>query len=204
MEDSGCGECPHRTNAGVGCGGRRVAAAGYQSESHLELWGRQRLPPRCAATIRRLADPGSAWWPRRGRWRRRGSSQGIRGLGVDGDEIAFFGARQEPVHQTFVEWRRNSNQAVLTAIQTLNLEFLTGLNSVLLANLRREYELALRRYCGLHWCKIASYQTSVKHILNDIDALPETRPGILFRSHNTPQTSRCLQSDGWLRHRPLR
>jgi hypothetical protein len=101
--------------------------------------------------------------PVRGRWRRRGSSQRVSGLGFDGDEVTLFGARQEPVYQTFVGRWRNPNQAVLTTIQTLNLEFLTKPDVVLLANLCREYELTLRGYRGLHRRKIASYQLSVKY-----------------------------------------
>ena len=57
--------------------------------------------------------------------------------GADGSEEPFHGTTEQPVDQTLVRRIRPSNEPILTSIQALDVELLTGLNLVLIPEFDR-------------------------------------------------------------------
>src|SRR5438105_3841237 len=73
-------------------------------------------------------------------------------------EPTFDGAGEEQFQQSVVSTARIPLQAVLTCIDSFNLELLSGLNGVLLAEFGGQNDLALAGDPRLHNGKISSYQ----------------------------------------------
>jgi len=88
----------------------------------------------------------------------------------------------QPVDDALIRTRRAAHEAVVTAIDALDVELLAGFDLVLLPQLHGQDNLALGRDAGLHGGKISSYargdqgmwgaRTSIARVLElgDVDA----------------------------------
>jgi len=90
-------------------------------------------------------------------WSRPGTSRRVCGLRLDGDKEPLIGTGQKPFQQALVPGRRKTYEPILSATDTLDFELLSGLDVVLLTDLRGDDDLA---FCGdghPHGGKISSY-----------------------------------------------
>ena len=85
---------------------------------------------------------------------RQGRSQGVGRFGLDGNEEAFFRARQQPVNQPLIGADFTAQKSIVPAIDAFDVEFLTRLDTVLPPQFGWKRDLAFARHAGLHVSKI--------------------------------------------------
>jgi hypothetical protein len=69
---------------------------------------------------------------------------------LDRNEIAFFGAIQQPVDNPLARGFRDANQTVLAGADTLDFKLLPLLDAIFSPQFGGEYNLPFRGYSGLH------------------------------------------------------
>src|SRR5947209_7527553 len=92
------------------------------------------------------------------RWRRPGTSKRIRRLRVDRHEKVLPGAGEQPVNSTLIGPSRTPDEAIVSTIETLDVELLPRLDTVHLPELCRQNDPAPGGHGGFHGGKISSYR----------------------------------------------
>ncbi len=155
--DIGDARPQHRTNVPT----RFASFLWGGSESRIAVRRVSRDQRRCPAHMReampRRADRAPVLSARSKRWRRQETSKRIRRLRVDGHEEVLRGTRKQPIDGTLVLPTCAPDEAVVPAIETLDVELLSRFDGVHLLQVRRQNDLTPGGYGCLHRSKISSY-----------------------------------------------
>src|SRR5206468_13072318 len=107
--------------------------------------------------IRRLSRQAPTWLVHAGRWRRPGRSSESRRLDIagclatiDGLEPILNRTSEQQLDEAFVAPPLLTLQAIFTAIDSFDLEFLPGLDLVFLPDFGGKKDLTFRRNDGFH------------------------------------------------------
>ena len=77
-------------------------------------------------------SPGLILWAHSGHSHRPNMSKDVRRLGFNWDKEPFLGTGEQPIDHAFIRLSREPYEAVLPTVEAFDLEFLSGLDVVLL------------------------------------------------------------------------